>query len=175
MSEFPIRSLQFKNANDLNFTDLETIQLLGIDSGTKDFTRVPIDNIIANKITSDLLTEGMGFELKSDKYFHIIKDYTTQELMSLNFIDTYTLNIVDNSKATCTSCSTTCISVGMAATGYAGCKACGSACVDTCNSSCGSYCSTECETICWGTCSSTCTNVVSSANLIDDSAEFYGG
>ena len=170
MADFPIRSLQFKDANNLNFTNIDTMSLLAIDSGTRDFTKLDIDTLIEYKITSDIITEGIIFELKSDKYYHIAKDYTSRELVALNNINNYTLNIVDASRASCAGCSSTCISVAMNATGYVGCKACTSACVDGCNSNCGSICSTACDSICWGTCKGSAT-----IQLSYDSAEFYSG
>jgi hypothetical protein len=155
MADFPIRSLQFKDANNLNFTNIDTIALLAIDNDTRDFTRIDIDYLIETKIISDLATEGISFELKADKYYHIAKDYTTRELVSLNSINNYLYNIIDDTKASCAGCSTTCISVSMSASTSLSCKACSGVCVDGCNSNCGAICSTSCDTICWGTCKNT--------------------
>ena len=166
MADFPIRSLQFKDANNLNFTNIDTIALLAVDSGTRDFTRIDVDKLIEFKITSDLITEGIIFELKADKYYHIAKDYTSRELVALNSINIYTNNIINENKATCINCSGTCISVSMSASYSSSCNACSGACIDGCNTNCGSICSVACDTICWGTCKNTET-------LLTDSAEVY--
>lgn len=166
MADFPIRSLQFKDANNLNFTSIDTITLLAIDNNTRDFTRADIDDLLSYKITSDLMAEGMIFAQKSDKYFHIIKDYTSRELVSLNSINIYTDNALSSSIASCNSCSSSCISVSMEATNPTSCKACSGVCVDGCNSNCGSICSSACDTICWGTCKG-------SSELLTSEAIFY--
>ena len=168
MPDFPIRSLQFKDANNLNFTSIDTMSLLAIDSETRDFTKVAIDAVIENKITSDVILEGMQFIQKADKYFHIIKDYTSAELASLNTIDVNLSKINADPNTICAACSTTCISVSMEITGSVGCKACNTACVDGCNTNCGSVCAIACDTMCFGTCKG-------SATLVEDSAESYGG
>jgi hypothetical protein len=96
MPDFTIRSLQFKNANTVNFTNSANFTLLGVNTDSTEFTRINPDLLFDNKLRNG---EGIVFTKDSvNKYTTISRDYTTEELQKLNLIDIYLQKIV----ASCT-------------------------------------------------------------------------
>lgn len=127
MADFNIRSIKFKNANTLDFTNVNNLEIISLDTSTSNFAKIPINDIITNKIKADV---GAIFEYNSlDKYFHIGKDYTDAELYSLNAIaDGVIAASRDWTSGGCTeaSCSSSCIALATHAS-------CANSCSGGCN------------------------------------------
>ena len=113
MDEFSIRSIEFKNVNDLPTGDPAVTTLVGVNTNLKDFVKVPMDNLITDKLTADPTPAVSGITLifnTSDRKYHIGKDYTSVELTHLNAIDTY-LQRATNSGCHEGACTNYCVAV----------------------------------------------------------------
>ena len=144
MADFTIRSLKFRNANRLDFTNVDTLEFIAVDSNTSDFAKIPVNVLVSNKIKAD---NGVIFEYRSDKYYHIGKDYTDAELIQLNTISTALDNML---RAGCTDsdCNSSCASLSTSATN------CNNSCEFGCNAS-----SIGNETCTLSSCNASCVSV----------------
>ena len=111
MPEFSIRSLQFKNAANLSFSSMSTLDLLIFDRTNNDFGKIRLDTLLDPNngiIVSDVHTDGTVFSYNlTDRKYHISKDYTDVELRQLNLVNIYLGNMSNTS--VCSSCSSSCI------------------------------------------------------------------
>lgn len=108
MSDFSIRSMEFKNAMKLPTSSSSQMYLVGINSDSRDFAKISPNDLIGQKLSAD---DGINIDYNNnDRSYHIGKDYTTRELNQLNLIDVYLKRITDSS---CTSgqCTGYCIAV----------------------------------------------------------------
>ena len=112
MSEFSIRSIEFNNANTLEVVDASQASLIGVDNAHGKFVKVPIDNMVSDKLTTGNVTSsGLTMTLNTiDGKYHIGKDYTNIELEKLNVID-ICLSRMTNAGCVLSGCTSYCVSV----------------------------------------------------------------
>ena len=125
MPDFNIRSLQFENANTVDFTTSSNFTLLGVNDDNNKFARVNVDLLFSSTFRNG---DGIVFTVDAvNKYTTISRDYTTEELTKLNQIDIYLKNMIV-SDCTYSGCYGGCIATAASP------SACNSDCTAGCNS-----------------------------------------
>ena len=108
MSEFSIRSMEFRNVTKLPNADSTQMLLVGVSTDTRDFAKIAVNDLISSKIAAG---DGITVDYNtSDRKYHIGKDYTTRELNQLNLIDLY-LSRMTNASCIQSQCTSYCVAV----------------------------------------------------------------